>query len=190
MDSKKKYAIMIGVIVIALITISYCFKGENVVVEPAASPASVHLSEVQVCAALVSDTLNETYLLDNEYCAVTVWNKLKKQNLDCTLVFGNLSTTDEPITSCNRLWVIFNDIAIDSGAVYTDDQHFEGYRIDSPSSYRELKDAIDDYLESKSRYLSAVESYNSVLDQAAKENVEKTKTEYLTANERLILEIS
>lgn len=190
MDSKKKYAIIIGVIVIALIAISYCFKEEPVVLDPAASPTSVHLSEVQICAALVSDTLNETYLLDNEYSAVIVWNKLRKQNLDCTLVFGNLSMTDEPITSCNRLWVIFNNIAIDSAAVYTDDQHFEGYRIDSPSSYRELKDAIDDYLESKSRYLSAVESYNSVLDQAAKENVEKTKTEYLTANERLILEIS
>jgi vacuolar-type H+-ATPase subunit H len=55
---------------------------------------------------------------------------------------------------------------------------------------RELKDAIDDYLESKARYISAAESYNSLLNQAAKDNVEKTKSEYLAANERLISEIS
>lgn len=189
MDDKIKYLILLALVLIAAF-VSCNFKEEPLVIEPATPPVTVQLSDVQICDALVSDTLNETYLLDNEYSAVTVWNKLKTHNFSCTLVFGNLSMKDEPITSCNRLWVTFDGIAIDSGAVYIDDQHFEGYRIDSPSSYRELKDAIDDYLESKARYISAVESYNSLLNQAAKDNVEKTKSEYLAANERLILEIS
>ncbi|OPY19181.1 MAG: hypothetical protein A4E23_01264 [Methanomethylovorans sp. PtaU1.Bin073] len=189
MDSNIKFLTLLALALSGLV-VSYNFQEEQPVVEPVTPPVTVQLSDVQICDALVSDTLNETYLLDNEYSAVTIWNKLKTQNFDCTLIFGNLSMNNEPITSCNRLWVTFNGIAIDSGAVYIDDQHFEGYQIDSPSSYRELKDAIDDYLESKSRYISAVESYNSLLNQAAKDNVEKTKSEYLAANERLITEIS
>ena len=189
MDSNIKYLTLLA-LALSGIFVSYISQEDTMVVEPATPPVTVQLSDVQICDALVSDTLNETYLLDNEYSAVTVWNKLKTHNFSCTLVFGNLSMNDEPITSCNRLWVTFDGIAIDSGAVYIDDQHFEGYFIDSPSSYRELKDAIDDYLESKARYISAVESYNSLLNQAAKDNVEITKSEYLAANERLILEIS
>jgi hypothetical protein len=145
-DNKIKYLILLALVLIAAV-VSHSFQEEPLVVEPAPPSVTVQLSDVQICDALVSDTLNETYLLDNEYSAVTVWNKLKTHNFSCTLVFGNLSMNDEPITSCNRLWVTFNGIAIDSGAVYIDDQHFEGYQIDSPSSYRELKDAIDDYLE-------------------------------------------
>jgi hypothetical protein len=188
-DDKIKYLILLALVLIAAV-VSCSFQEETPVIEPATPSVIVQLSDVQICDALVSDTLNETYLLDNEYSAMTIWNKLKTHNFSCTLVFGNLSMNDEPITSCNRLWVTFDGIAIDSGAVYIDDQHFEGYRIDSPSAYRDLKDAIDDYLESKARYVSAVESYNSLLNQAAKDNVEKTKSEYLAANERLILEIS
>jgi hypothetical protein len=188
-DKNIKYLVLLALVLFATV-VSYSVKEEKPIVEPATPPAIVQLSDVQICDTLVSDTLNETYLLDNEYSAVTIWNKLKTQNFDCALIFGNLSMNDEPITSCNRLWVTFNGIAIDSGAVYIDDQHFEGYQIDSPSSYRELKDAIDDYLESKARYISAAESYNSLLNQAAKDNVEKTKSEYLAANERLISEIS
>ncbi|WP_321417241.1 hypothetical protein [uncultured Methanomethylovorans sp.] len=189
MDGNIKFLTLLA-LALSGIVVSYTSQEDPMVVESTPPHVTVQLSDVQICDALVSDTLNETYLLDNEYSAVTVWNKLKTHNFSCTLVFGNLSMNDEPITSCDRLWVTFDGIAIDSGAVYIDDQHFEGYCIDSPSSYRDLKDAIDDYLESKARYISAVESYNSLLNQAAKDNVEKTKSEYLAANERLILEIS
>jgi hypothetical protein len=181
---------LLAALILALTISSYSDKEEPEVVDPVQQPITVQPSDVEICAAIVLDTLNETYLLDNEYSAVSIWNKLKKNNFECTLVFGNLSMRDEPITSCDRLWVTFQGIAIDSGAVYIDDQHFEGYTIDSPNTYRELKDAIDDYLESKARYIANVETYNTLLNQAAKDNMEKSKSEYLAANERLITEIS
>lgn len=191
MSDNTKYYVLLALLVLSLtIAVSYCSeKGEPAILEPAQHPDITQPSDVEICYTIVSDTLNETYLFDNEYTAVSIWNKLKKNNLECTLVFGNLSTSDEPITSCDRLWVIFQGIAIDSGAVYIDDQHFEGYRIDSPSTYRELKDAIDDYLEAKAHYVADVETYNSLLNQASKDNMEKSKSEYIAANERLISEI-
>lgn len=190
-DNTKYYALLALLVLSLTIAILFCSdKEEPVVVEPVTHPVIVQPSDIEVCSALVSDTLNETYLLDNEYTAANIWNKLKKNKFECTLVFGNLSMSEEPITSCDRLWVIFQGIAIDSGAIYIDDQHFEGYYIDSPSTYRELKDAIDDYRESKARYIADVKTYNSLLNQASKNNMEKSKSEYLAANERLILEIS
>jgi hypothetical protein len=190
MSNNTKYFVLLAALILTLAIASCSDKEEPVVVEPVQQPITVQPSDVEICAALVSDTLNETYLLDNEYSAVSIWNKLKKNNFECTLVFGNLSMSDEPITSCDRLWVTFQGIAIDSGAVYIDDQHFEGYAIDSPNTYQELKDAIDDYLEYKARYIADVETYNTLLNQAAKDNMEKSKSEYLAANERLITEIS
>jgi len=120
-DSNIKFLTLLA-LALSGIVVSYNFQEETPVVEPATPPVTVQLSDVQICDALVSDTLNETYLLDNEYSAVTVWNKLKTHNFNCALVFGNLSMNNEPITSCNRLWVTFSGIAIDSGAVYIEDE--------------------------------------------------------------------
>lgn len=147
-------------------------------------------SKTDLCYQAAYSTFNESYIEDPEFAAVSVWHKLMKQGIACTLLVGNLSISDESITESDSIWVVVGDLAIDGGEVYTDPQHQEGYSVSSPQHYGELMDAIDDYKEAKARYISAVDTYNTLLTQAAKDNSEAAKAEYIAANNRLISEIS
>jgi hypothetical protein len=51
----------------------YCDYEEPAVLETVQDPEITQPSEVEICYAIVSDTLNETYLFDNEYTAVSIW---------------------------------------------------------------------------------------------------------------------
>lgn len=147
-------------------------------------------SKTDLCYQAAYSTLNESYITDPEFAAASVWHKLMNQGIACTLLVGNLSISNESITQCNSIWVVVGGLAIDGGGIYTDPQHQEGYSVTSPQQYRELMDAIDDYQEAKSRYISTVDISNTLLTQAAKDNSEAAKAEYIAANNRLISEIT
>lgn len=147
-------------------------------------------SKIDLCYQAASSTLNDSFIKDNEFAAISVWNKLNKKGISCTLLVGNLSLSNESITQCNSIWVVTEDVAIDGGIIYTDPQHMEGYSISSPLKYAELKDALDDYYEAKTRYFSSVIVYNSLPTEATKNNVDSAKSEYINANKNLILAIS
>lgn len=148
------------------------------------------LSKIDLCYQAASSTLNDSFIKDNEFAAISVWNKLNKKGISCTLLVGNLSLSNESITQCNSVWVVAEDVAIDDGILYTDSQHMEGYSISSPLKYAELKDALDDYYEAKTRYLSSVNAYNSLPTEATKNSVDSAKSDYIDANKNLILAIS
>lgn len=147
-------------------------------------------SKIDLCYQAASSTLNDSFIKDNEFAAISVWNKLNKKGISCTLLVGNLSLSNESITQCNSIWVVAEDVAIDDGILYTDSQHMEGYSISSPLKYAELKDALDDYYEAKTRYLSSVNAYNSLPTEATKNSVDSAKSDYIDANKNLILAIS
>lgn len=143
---------------------------------------TVAFTNAQKIESAASTTLNDTYIVDNEDTALTIWNKLNTENVPCKLIFGNLGISDEPITQGNRLWVVANGIAIDSGQLYADEQHQEGYYINTPQQYKVLKDALDDYQEAKVRYTYCSRYNTSDLPYAI--------SELKAANERLVGEIS
>lgn len=153
-------------------------------------PAIYTPSKIDLCYQAASSTLNDSFIKDNEFTAFSIWNKLNKKGISCTLLVGNLSLSNESITQCNSVWVVAEDVAIDDGILYTDPQHMEGYSISSPLKYAELKDALDDYYEAKTRYVSSVNVYNSLPTEATKNNVDSAKSEYVEANTKLISAIS
>ncbi len=75
MSNKTKYYVLLSLLVLSLTMVIsfYCDYEEPAVLETVQDPEITQPSEVEICYAIVSDTLNETYLFDNEYTAVSIW---------------------------------------------------------------------------------------------------------------------
>lgn len=130
----------------------------------------------------------DSYEHSTEDMAIAAWNKLNKKGVPAVLVYGNLSMRGESIMKCNRLWVAVDTagVSVDTGVVFNDTAHREGYRISSPAKYHEIETALDDTKKAETAYLNAVNTYNTELTDSSHEYVKRTQLAYEMANERLV----
>lgn len=177
------------VVFIACALMAASLEDPNTEIEPepmVISPVQVSPTNRDIVYQVAGMIDNNTFMTDDRYMAIATWNALNSRGLDAKLIFGNPMSEDEPITQCNRLWVVCEGLAIDSAMVREDARYLEGYEFVSPDAYYQAMDALDDLQEAEVEYVASVGLYNVQFSTIARYDMEAKERKYLAENDRLV----